>query len=346
MDYKKIYNRIQQYQDYPPYAIPFAHPKLNTVLNGIERSKYTVVAGRSNSAKTSFVDFYYVISLFDTYLQTEPSKRKPLHILYFEMKDQEEKKLMKWFASYMFLKHKRLIDINTLRNTTGKSFELTPDIEDLLHQDQDFFRELNDHITMEIRPMTSTDIYLKIKRYMESIGSYQDGIYQYDKEHEEQITLVVVNNTARIKPEMDGYSNPLNNDASIEKLNDYMRELIATYKISPTIVHSIKDIRVTNKGEPSLQDLGIFGSYVDQGIIMYNPYNYNNMNYMGYDVNNFIINRKNRLSTLAILRNNSGIDNAYLPLIFLGEASYFRDCPQYTQGVELGNLLSTLQSIR
>jgi len=346
MDYKKIYNKVKQYQDYPPYALPLAHAKLNTLLNGVEREKYTVVAGRSNSAKTSFVDFYYVISLFDTYLQTDPSKRKPLHILYFEMKDSEEKKIMKWFASYMFLKHKQLIDINTLRNTTGKSFIFDANIENLLHEDQDFFKELSDHMTMEIRPMSSTDIYLKTKRYLESIGSYQDGIYQYDKEHEDQITLVVVNNTARIKPEADGYNNMLNNDASVEKLNDYMRELITKYKVSPVIIHPVKDTRVVKKGEPVIQDLGIFGSYVDQGIVMYTPFNYDNSKYMGYDINDFIINRKNRLSTLAVLRNNSGIDNAYLPLIFLGEASYFRDCPQFSQETELGNLLGTLQSIR
>ena len=345
MNYKKIIQKIHEYQNNPPYSIPFSHSKLNRALNGVERGKYTVIAGRANSGKTSFVDFYYVISLFDTYLQTEPSQRKPFHILYFELKDSEEKKLMKWMASYMFMKYKTLVDINTFRNTTGKAFTFDEEREEALYKSQDFFKELSDHMTMFIKPMNSTDIYIKIKNYMESVGGFHDGIFQYDKEHEDQITLVVINNTARIRTELDSYDNQLERNAINEKINDYMQELIDKYRISPVVVHPIRDMGNIGKGAPELKHLEIYGSTVDQGLIMYNPFNYGNKDYLGYNIPEFVIGGKNRFTSVTVMKNNTGIDHASVGLIFLGEASYFGFCPLPSQEIELADKLGTLRTI-
>lgn len=345
MNYKKVLDRISHYQDHPLYSIPFKHPALNRVLNGVERGKYTVVSGRANSGKTSFVDFYYVISLFASYLDLDPSQRKPLHILYFELKDSEEKKIMKWFASYMMLKDKQLLDINTLRNSTGKSLSYSAEKEAALHKNQDFFEELSKHMTLLPAPTNATGVYLKIKNYMQTVGSFQDGIFQYDKEHEEQITLVIVNNTARLRTELDSYQNKLDKSAIADKLNDYMVELVDQYRISPVIIHSVQDTGLVGKGIPEIRQLDIFGPSVDQGLIMYNPFNYANKNYLNYDIPSFVINNKNRFTSVTVMKNTTGIDHASIGLIFLGEAGYFRECPHFSQEEELATILGTLQTI-
>lgn len=345
MNYKQLLERINHYQEYPAYAIPFAHTKINNLLNGVEKGKYTAVSGRSNSGKTSFVDFYYVISLFKTYMDTEPSKRRPLHIIYFELKDSEEKKRMKWAASYMMLNNKILTDVNTLRNVTGKSFTFDIKVEDTMMQNQEFFNELASHMTFSSQPSTASDIYFKVKEYMTSVGSYHDNIFKYDKEHEGQITLVIINNTVRMRPELDNYNNKLNQDAMDHKLNDYLRELIDKFQISPVVVYPTPGTHLIAKGVPSIKDLGMFGQHVDQGVVMYTPFNYSNFNYHGYEIREFNINNKNRFKAAAIMRNTAGIDNATIPLIFLGEAGYFSNCPLAAEAEALMAVLETLRSI-
>ena len=345
LNYKKVMQRIAYYQDHPAYSIPFTSEKLNRTLGGVEKSKYTVVSGRANSGKTSFVDFYYVISLFHEYIQTDPSQRKPLRILYFELKDSEEKKLMKWFCAYMMLKDRQLVDINTLRNSTGKAFTYTDEKEQLLLQNQGFFEELSDHMSFYGQPANATDVYLKIKNYMETVGGFEDGIYQYDKEHEDQITLVVINNTARLRTELDDYQNKLDRNAINEKVNDYMVNLIDTYGISPVVVHSVRDVGLVGKGAPELRQLDIYGPSVDQGLIMYNPFNYNNKDYLNHNIPGFVINGKNRFTSVTIMKNTNGMDHASMGLIFVGEAGWFRECPHFTQEAELAQIVGTLQSI-
>jgi len=345
MNYRRIINRIKQYQDDPPYAIPLENKKLNSVLNGVERGKYTVISGKSNSGKTTFTDYTYVITLMMQYLKIEEASRKPLHILYFESKDSEEKKMMKWTASYLMKKNKQLTDVNSLRNVTGKKLTLSPKLIQHIEDNQQFFDQLDEHMTMHSSSKTATDIYYTIKTYMESIGKMEDGVFKYAPEHENQITIVVINNTFGIKGETDSYNNKLNRTAIVSLLNDYMIELVDTYKINPVIVHPSPDNGFVGKGVPQMQDLGIFGAYADQGIVMYSPFNYSNNNYFGYDIKEFNINSKNRFKAAVILQNNTGIDNITIPFIFLGEAGHYMKCPLPTEAGELERIFGILYQL-
>ena len=345
MNYKNLINKIHQYQEDPPYAIPFNNTKLNGVLNGVERGKYTVISGRANSGKTTFADFNYVITLLIEQLKIEKTSRAPLHILYFEFKDSEEKKMLKWTAAYLMKNHNRLTDVNSLRNVTGKKLTLDEDMLTKIEENQEFFEELDNHLTFYSKRMTATDIYYIVKEYMETLGEFQDGIFKYSPEHENQITLVVINNTFGIKSEDDSYSNKLNRDAIVGLLNEHLINLVATYKINPVVVHPSPDKGFVGKGVPVVADLGIFTPYIDQGLIMYTPFNYSNNNYLGYSVPEFVLNSKNRFKAVAILQNNTGIDNVTIPLLFLGEAGYYMPCPLPGDTTELERILTILNRL-
>jgi len=344
MKYRNILHRIKQYQEDPPYAIPLENEKLNGVINGVERGRYTVISGRSNSGKTTFTDYNYVITLMMQYLSIEEASRKPFHILYFEFKDSEEKKLMKWTATYLMKKDGRLTDVNSLRNATGKKLTLDDTLMDLIEANGAFFEEFEERTTLFTKYMTATDIYYTIKDYMNTLGEFRDGIFRYHPEHEQQTTMVIINNTSGIKPENDDYKTKLKRDAIVQLLDEHLKELISIYRINPVVVHPSSDKGFVGKGVPQMNDLGPF-AHVDQGIVMYTPFNYSNNNYLGYSIPEFVLGSKNRFKAAAILQNNTGIDNVTIPLLFLGEAGHYIPCPLPTETEELERILSILSTL-
>lgn len=345
MNYRQIVNKIKQYQTDAPYAIPFENEKLNGVLNGVERGRYTVISGRSNSGKTTFTDYTYVITLMIQYLKMEKANRKPFQILYFEFKDSEEKKMLKWTTTYLMKNNNQLTDVNSLRNSTGKKLSLTESMLELIEKNQNFFDQLDDHLILYSKPQTATDIYYTVKDHMNTLGESHDGIFKYYPEHEHQITLVIINNTFGIKSETDSYNNKLNRDTIIQLLNEHLKELMITYKINPIVVHPSPDKGFVGKGIPQIQDLGIFTPYIDQGLVLYTPFNYSNNNYLGYSIPEFVINSKNRFKAVSILQNNTGIDNVTIPLLFLGEAGYYMPCPLPNDTGELDRIFTILRRL-
>lgn len=316
----------------PDAGIPIPLPKLAKFSNYIERGQNVVISGRDETGKKSFMDYIYFLNVFKWWrdLDMPDDQKPPIKFYYFNLSGKERVRVQKWFCLAMKLEKDKVIDIPTLNSGIGRLYDLSEEDKDDITDLDEFMEDLEKHLVLTSKPQAPSDIYNKIKKDMEDIGSIdENGTYHLNDRHKGQLTFVYINDVDKLSTESDGFQ-IMNGDALKRKLGIYLEELRDIYKtnniwVSPAKGSNSRQVRDT---EPSYKDISYFSRYADLGFVLYNPFNENNNKYLGYPIEDLIIKNKNRLRTVTIVQNEKGVENVTAGLVFLGECGYFREAPR------------------
>jgi len=327
--------------DKPDSGIPIPMEKLSKYTNYIEKSQIITVGGRSGSGKTSLADYLYFVNVFnwwrklgmieneDGELEPIPGYEKPkIKLIYFNMNTSAKLKIQKWLCLYLKLEHDLIIDIPTLNSGVGRLYDLDQNAKDKIEAAYEFFEELEENLILINGAQTPSSIYNRVCRYMEGIGSVEEGTYSLDEDHKDQITMVYIDNVKSLATESDGY-HTMNEDALRRKMAEYVSEFKDKYKVTSIIISPTKsnNYRNVKDSEPNYRELGVFNEISDIGLVAYNPYEENNNKYLNYPIEELQFKGKNRFRTVTIVRNANGVSNVTVGCVFLGECGYFRESP-------------------
>ena len=304
-------------------------PKLNNIVGNIQQEQTYVISGLPSAGVTSFIDQNYVISILLQWFNTEPDKRQKLKIFYYSMNDTELKKLQLLLCNYIKLVNNLKTDIATLNNQAGKLYDLNTDkyLPDAIEDASDFFNEiLNDDILIvkggQFKP---TDIFNDLVDYIQNIGEKSSqGNFEFKKEYEDQITLVIVDSVEHFLPDNEGFG-MLNGVALHEKFQQQVKTLKKLYKISFVIATASNPgyVRTAKDTEPHYRHLSTYGALADKGICIYNPINEKNSKFYDGDEDLYTSPRGSTLMrTWHVVRNTEGIESVYDRMLFLPGTSY------------------------
>lgn len=310
------------------YAYPLL-PRFNSVIGNLQQEQVHVISGLPSSGVTSFIDQNYVISVLLQMYLTKPEDRQPIKIFYYSMKDSEMKKLQLLLCNYIKLVNNLTVNLDTLNNQVGKLYDLNKfsSIKGAIEKASDFFDEILDEEILVIKDgqKRPTEIYNDLVEYANEIGTLSPtNKFQYDDDHDEQITLVVVDPVDNLIPDNEGFG-LVTGHALDEKFQRDIKTLRSTYKFSFAIaVPSITGyIRSPKDTEPHFRHLGSYGSVADKGICLYNPINENNVKFYDGDEEPYIGSKGDvLLRTWHVVRNTSGIESVNDRLLFLPGTSY------------------------
>ena len=328
-------------------GIPIPMPKLAKFANYIERGQNVMRGGKQTSGKTSLMDYMYLINAFIWWESLDKEDRPPLKIFYFNMRSSTRLKLQKWACLYLKLKYDIVIDIPTLNNGIGKLYDVSEDKKRAIEIASLFFNNLEDILILSQGPKTASDIYNSVARNMLDVGTIDnDGKYVLNPENSKQITIVCIDNLDCVIPESDG-SSSTTLESTKKRMSSYINKFKDMYNITTAAVvpSVLANPRTFKDSEPTYKELGSYSSIADLGFITYNPYNEGNVRYLGYDVEDFIINAKNRMRTVTIVRNSKGVENITVASIFLGECGYFRELPTAEQTSQLDKFKELLHAL-
>jgi hypothetical protein len=330
-------------------GIPIPLDKLSKVTNYIEKSKNIIVSGRPNSGKSTFIDYVYFINIFKWWTKQPAEERPKIQFLYFSMRKNLKVKFQKWLCLYLKLEYNIIIDIPTLNNGIGKLYDLDEETEAQIVSAYEFFDELeNNHLIIYNGRRTPSDIYFSAEEYMKSIGHINeyDNSYTLDPSHAGQYTFLIADNVEYLLTEHDGFG-VLSGDLLKKKFTEYLDQLKFKYNLINIINVPTKTTfsRGPRDTEPNYKDLGIFNDIADLGVVLYNPFNENNLKYNGYPVESLFINGKNRFRTLTVVSNQEGLENQTLGLFFIGECGYFAEAPHPTQKDKFEEKLEILREL-
>lgn len=332
----------------PDSGIPIPLSKLSKYTNYIQKGKLTAIGGRPTSGKTSFMDYIYMINVYKWWRELPENSRPKLKMFYFSNKTRPKLKFQKWLCLYLKLEHSYIMDIPTLTTGVGRSFDLDEETIDDISSAREFFDDLEEDVLEIIGgKQTPTSIKNRVEAYMHKIGKTDaDGNYNLKSKYADQYTMVYIENDDYLMSENDNYK-MLGPEALKELLNDHLVELKNKYKVNSFVVTAPKlgNSRSKKDTEPTYKDLNSYSKTADLGLVMYNPFNENNNTYLGYPVKDFVINQKNRMRTVTIVRNTEGVENITAGLIFLGECGYLTQAPSPIEEEEIQEKIEALREI-
>lgn len=352
---KLNFNDIQNVIDYNQsnssnkgYKFPLL-PKLNDTIGNIQQGQVHVVSGLPSSGVTSFIDQNYVMSVLLQWYNTKPEERQNLKIFYYSMKDDELKRLQLLLCNYLKLVDNLKTDIATLNNQAGQLYSLKDDkhLPKAIKNSSSFFNEILDNEILVIKDgeYKPTDIYNDMIDYVGTIGKKSiDGDFVYNEDHEDQITLVIVDSVDHFLPDNEGFGVIKGNDLD-EKFQRHVRSLKKIYKLSFVLaVPSIPGyIRSPKDTEPHYRQLGNYGSLADKGVCIYNPVNEKNMRLYNGDETLYISPKGSVLMrTWHVVRNTEGIESVYDRMLFLPGTSYMIEHPYREKVEDLDDILDVL----
>jgi hypothetical protein len=330
-------------------GIPVPFENFGRLTNYIQRGQFIGISGKSNSGKTSFADYVYLVNVYKWWKKLDDSRKPSLKFIYFNMKHNMRNKLQKWACLDIFLNTRRQVDIPTLNGHKGRLYKMGEEELKDVASCAELFEDMFDKglLTLVNGPQTPTQVFNKVTQEMKKYGDLnQDNAFEYDKGHRDQITIVIIDNIDYLLTESDSVGT-LDATSLKKKMNDYCVQLRNTYGLTVVAVipSASNNSRNIKESEPNYKELGVFAKGVDLGIVMYNPFNENNMKYGNYDVSDFVIMGKNRLRFASIVRNINGLENATMGFTFLGENGWFKEMPRAEQSTEVEERIDLLRQL-
>lgn len=350
MNYFKTYvqDSIEHGKVYGQSGIPIPFPELSKYTNYLQKGQSICIGGKNESGKTSLMDYVYFINVFLWWYNLPSEERPKIKFIYFSMKHSTKIKIQKWLCLFLKLEFQTLMDIPTLNNGIGKMRGLTKEDHEKIQACQSFFDELfGDCLSLIEGSMTPTGVFNRIKSIMQDYGKLQpDGSYIYNKENEKMITIVYLDTVDQLLTESDTFQ-MLDSNGIKKKMFDYFVELRKIYNLTSIVIAPSKPMlsRSFKETEPTYKEAGVFGAYSDLTLIMYNPHLEGNFKYSNYETKDFIINKKNRLRTVAITRNTNGISQISKGLLFLGENGYLAEAPSSHDEEGILNVIEILSQL-
>ena len=322
-------------------GIPMGFHRMDKYLS-LRKSIYTLVGAGSGVGKTSIVDSMYVLNPYDWYQKNKNTSKLKFEVLYFSMERKKTYKLAKWLCLKIWKEEGILIKVDEVLSwitiLDKKKQELCKYYIDT------YLEEMLESGTIKIidGSINPTGVYKYLYSNALSKGK-EEQLNEYEKRYipndDNLITNVVIDHLGKTKLESIGgkYDRKL----TIDKISEYLAWSRDYLHYSPIAISqfnrvSYSDIQQAKKNglEPDptpeyFKDTANTYEDCDVCFALFNPYKYNLLDYMDYNIKNFVdSNGNNRFRSLKILKNSYGTDDVRIGLGFLGEVSFFKEIPK------------------
>lgn len=320
-------------------GIPMGFPRLNKYI-GIRKSIYFLIGGLTGSGKTSFVDEAFVLNPYDFCISNKNTQKIKLKIIYRSMERSKIYKLAKWTSRKIFIEQGIIIPINKL---LGWNEQMTKDEHDLFLMYEDYFKEMQEVVTIIDGSENPIGIAKDIKTYAEENGTIEQ-IDKYNRRYiphnENEITIIIVDHVGKLKLTKDLHTKK----QAIDKLSDELSHARDLYGYTPVAISQFnRDIanpmRIKNGDvEPNLEDFKESGQTQDDAeviLALFDPIRYKVDDVSGYDLDKLRGDDGAKyFRSLRLIKNSFDSDDLRVGLGFFGQLGMFKELPKKKDIVE------------
>lgn len=314
-------------------GIPMGFPRLNKYIS-IRKSTYFLVGGLTGSGKTSFVDDAFVLNPYDFYISKQNTQKIKLKIIYRSMERSKIYKLAKWASRKIFIEQGIIIPIDKL---LGWNDRMTNDEHDLFLMYEDYFKEMQEVVTIIDGSENPIGVAKDIKTYAEENGTIEQ-IDKYNKRYipndENEITIIIIDHMGKLKLTKD-----LNTKKqAIDKMSDELSHARDLYGYTIVAINQFnRDIanpmRIKNGDvEPNLEDFKESGQTQDDAEIilaLFDPMRYRVEDVSGYDLDKLRgEDGAKYFRSLRLIKNSFNSDDLRVGLGFFGQIGMFKELPK------------------
>lgn len=310
---------------------------------GVERSRYTVIAGDTGTGKSAFADQMYVLAPID-FLIANPDYPVKFEAIVWKMERKDEA-IAKWMSQVIWNRHKILTDYRTLMSYSDRG-RLPDKVYEVVTMTKDYFDQVFTYVQLH-GSKNPTGIYHALNEYAMSRGTVEFEVEEGEGKKKKKyksytpndpmlITTVMVDHIGIVDEERRD-DKLLGDKALIDKTSEYLRKARDRYGFSPVVTQQLnrgmgdsrRRTQMVLKPEKSdfegssrpMQDSDLTMAFLD-------PSKFDKDEYFGYQIEPTMSEEGYcRFRGLHVIKNSYGADNLHFGLGFMGEIGKFSELP-------------------
>lgn len=298
--------------------------KLDSVISGIQKQRFYLIAGGTGSGKTTLCLYSFIY---------KPLKEKlgkdDFEIVYYSLEMTAEMLYAKLLSMYIY-------DEFNVRISYEEIFSNQVIIGDknyhYLHIARKWLEKVDEHLIVFDKTLTTDVLYAHLMTYAKNNGVFQetgDGNSTiYIPKVKERLTLVIIDHAWLITP-LPGQTQK----TAVDETAKYLVYFRNKCGFSPIVLQQLNrqnssiDRRKEKMQLPELQDLKGTGDIAEAAeivIALFNPVKEKMSSWEGYDIKTF----KDNFRAICVLKNRYGAVDKVVPCAFYGDINYFRQLPK------------------
>jgi hypothetical protein len=233
----QLYHNIKKGKEGKNLGISTNCPKLDDVLNGIQRKYMYIVAGDTGSGKSSYALDVFVYNLYKN--KDKNKDKRPVHFLYYSFEMASEVLLAKILSLHIWDTYQKVIPFKSILSLDKI---ISDENYKLVMASQEWLIEFSKTITIYDSALTPGGIYATCKNWLSEFGEFIK-LDEHKEEYREydslQYNVVIIDHISLI-------AGPDTKKSKIDTVCDYMIGFRNKCNITPVIVQQ------TNRNSKSM----------------------------------------------------------------------------------------------
>lgn len=307
------------------WGLPMGMPKLESVIDGVTQSTYTLVFGSTGSGKTSFALYSYIYKPIMENINNENFK-----VIYYSLEMSAEALFVKLLSIYLWEKYgKELSFKEILSKKRGET--LSEEDFKLIEDAEAWLRRIEEIITVYDRTLTADRLYAHLLSELQKYGRFEETETRkiYVPNNKNQIILVAIDHIALMRKDKGRTKKE-----EIDLASNYLVTLRNRCFISPLVLmqmnrgSSSMERRNANFQEPQLDDIKDSGGPSEDAEIVlavFHPHREKMVSYHKYKIKDGF---ENTFRAIIVLKNRYGDTDVSIGNAFYGKVGIWKELPK------------------
>lgn len=299
-------------------------PKLESVIDGVIQSNYTVILSHSSTGKTSFALYSYVYKPIMDTLDNDNFK-----VVYYSLEISAELLMAKLLSLYIFEKYHIEISAKELLSRK-KGCILSDEYYDIVKECIPWLQKVEKKLIIFDKGLNAEILYTTLLNTLKQFGTFSESNNRkiYVPNNPRQIINVVIDHISLVQP-----SNGRTLKQEIDTISAYLVTIRNRCKISPVVLMQANrnstsmDRRRENLSNLRVEDAKDSACPIQDGdvvITLFSPHRDQLATYHGYDIRQL----GDNFRTIGILKNRYGESSLEIASSFYGRCGIFAEIPK------------------
>ena len=327
----KLYELIDKGRSGLNIGISTGLTKLDSVISGIQKQTFYLIAGSTGAGKTSLCLYSFVYRPLMEHLGTDNFK-----VIYYSLEMTAEMLLAKLLSIYIWetfniqLSYQQILSRLNILDDYNYGYILKA---------KDWLKQIEKQILIYDKKLTTNSLYAHLKAYAEANGIFEEQDHKviYKPNNPDQILLVVGDHMGLMTP-LAGQTKKQAMDLGAEYMFYFRNKcgwsMLPLQQLNRQ--NSSIDRRKENMQIPEIQDLkdtGGIAEAADVVLALHCPAKEKMSTWEGYNIKIL----KDKIRGICVLKNRFGESDKIVPAAFYGNINYFKDLPKSEEIIAKGN---------
>lgn len=320
---KRLYTQIKQGIQGLNIGITMGLPKLETVMDGVQKQTYTVVAGSTGSGKTTFALYAYIYKPLMAMLGNPKFK-----IIYYSLEMTAEILLAKLLSLYIFETYGKEL---TFKQIMSRQEILSDEMYAIVQECEPWLEKVMEHLTIYDKNLSAAALYAHLKQYADANGEFVpngDNSTIYVPKVEGETVVVILDHIALLRKQQGNTKKD-----EIDLASKYLLQFRNKCSYSPVVLmqlnrgHSSMDRRNGGMQEIQLDDLKDSGEPSQDAevvLAIFHPWREKMATYRDYNIKEL----QDKFRAIQVLKSRYGESDKSVGINFHGSIGYWKELPK------------------